>query len=102
MYYNYTGAPDAIHSAQCSIVLEIKESNTTVLGDKKPYLLMALTGTSHEARKPDYNFNTDPWVRWTDGQNLAKVPDERKQELNDDFVSNYIETHLPQARRYLK
>lgn len=103
-YYHYAGAPNIVNSAQCSVVVEVHEDNPniTAIGERRPYLLMSLTATSSSARSPDYKFQTDPWVRWSDATNIAKVPEERKQELNDDFVSNYIETHLPQARRYLK
>jgi len=70
-------------------------------GNAKPFLLMGLNGTSQAARSPTWNYNSDPWVRWDQGDSLFVLSDNHRQEVNDDFVQNYIKKHLPLRHQYL-
>lgn len=105
VYYNYTGTQDKVLPHMCSVVVEINLNPVTMVkdsaGGRKPYLLMALTGTAPHCRSPNFTGIMVPWTRFGDATHMHLVPKDILQGFMDDFVSNYIQTHFPQARKYL-
>jgi hypothetical protein len=100
--------PDADRSPQsdrCTVVIdicvEVKDLEYNQWGDPLPVLLMGLNGTSTLARRPEWKYNTEPWVRWDNGSSLYVLSDSQRQEVNDDFVQNYIKNHLNFRDKYL-
>jgi hypothetical protein len=97
---------DIIYPERCFLVVEVcvllSELQVDAWNNPKPYLLMGLNGTGQNCRNPEWKFNTDPWVRWDDGNNLHRLTEEQKLQVNDDFVQNYIKKHLSDARKYLR
>lgn len=94
-------------SERCSIVMEINRDAATVktsFKDIQPFLLLGLLGTNPYSRTAVSNGQgmNPPWVRWSDLNGLVIVPEERRTEMNDDFVQNYIKNFSDHPRQHLR